>query len=276
MYFQDLSKRFVISILFLALLICMLMFSYVEGVKWVLALFMAGVGGIGIWEYGSLTKLTEKKGLITLCIAIGILIIFGFFISAFEHTLFLLPYIFLFLGTICIFLYHFCTIPHSITPIFKSFFGICYVAIPIGLSFKILYFLGSEGRIWLFYLLVVTKITDVAAYFGGRLFGKHKLAPMLSPKKTIEGAVTGFIAATFVSALFCLLVRELRLTWAESLWLGALLGVIGQLGDLAESLLKRHAGVKDSNRLPGLGGVLDMLDSLLFTIPTIYFFLYVG
>lgn len=283
MNFQDLSKRCVTSIISLAILVCILVFSYVGVVKWVIALFAAGLGAIGIWEYGRLAKLTEKKGVVELCIAVGTLMILGFFVSTFDHAFSSLPFILLFFGMICIFLYHFDKIESSIVSIAKSLFGICYVAIPIGLILKILYLyspckMGHEGRIWLLYLLVVTKITDVGAYFGGRLFGNRKLAPLLSPGKTITGAAIGFISAIIFSFLFYLashLVENFHLTWVESLWLGALLGFLGQVGDLSESLLKRDADVKDSNRLPGLGGVLDMLDSLLFTTPVIYFFLYV-
>ena len=283
MNFQDLSKRCVTSIISLAILVCILVFSYVGVVKWVIALFAAGLGAIGIWEYGRLAKLTERKGIIELCIAIGTLMILGFFVSTFDHAFSSLPFMLLFFGMICIFLYHFDKIESSIVSIAKSLFGICYVAIPIGLILKILYLyspckMGHEGRIWLLYLLVVTKITDVGAYFGGRLFGNRKLAPLLSPGKTITGAAIGFISAIIFSFLFYLashFVENFHLTWVESLWLGALLGFLGQVGDLSESLLKRDADVKDSNRLPGLGGVLDMLDSLLFTTPVIYFFLYV-
>jgi len=281
--FQDLSKRCVTSIISLAILVCILVFSYVGVVKWVIALFAAALGAIGIWEYGRLAKLTEKKGVVELCIAIGTLMILGFFVSTFDHAFSSLPFMLLFFGMICIFLYHFDKIESAIVSIAKSLFGICYVAIPIGLILKILYLyspckMGHEGRIWLLYLLVVTKITDVGAYFGGRLFGNRKLAPLLSPGKTITGAAVGFISAIIFSFLFYLashFVENFHLTWVESLWLGALLGFLGQVGDLSESILKRDADVKDSNRLPGLGGVLDMLDSLLFTTPVIYFFLYV-
>jgi len=283
MQFQDLSKRFVTSIISLAVLICILVFSYVGVVKWIITLFTAGLGAIGIWEYGRLANLTEKKGLVELCIAIGALMILGFFISTFDHTFSILPFILLFFGMICVLLYHYDKIDGAITSLAKSLFGICYVAIPLGLMLKILYLyspckMGHEGRLWLLYLLVVTKITDIGAYFGGRLLGHRKLAPQLSPGKTITGAAFGFVSAIIFSFLFYLVshfIGGFHLSLMQSLYLGALLGFLGQVGDLAESLIKRDADVKDSNRLPGLGGVLDMLDSLLFTTPIIYFFLYV-
>jgi len=283
MKFKDLTTRFVTSIISLLILICIFVFSYVGIVKWVIVLFTAGIGSVGIWEYGRLAKLTQKKGLVELSMAIGVLVILGFFISTFNLTYSALPFILLFFGVITIFLLHFDKIQHSIGSIATSLFGICYVAIPLGLILKILYLytpcrVGHEGRMWFIYLLVVTKMTDIGAYFGGRLFGNRKLAQKLSPAKTVTGASVGFVLAITFSFLFYLLshlVGNFHLTLVESLWLGALLGFLGQVGDLAESLLKRAADVKDSNRLPGLGGVLDMLDSLLFTTPVIYFFLYV-
>ncbi|QVL57923.1 MAG: CDP-archaeol synthase [Simkaniaceae bacterium] len=282
MNFPDLTKRLITSIISLGILACVLIFSYVGVVKWVIALFAAGIAALGIWEFCRLSKLSVKSGLNELCIVIGSLTVLGFFVSTFDHTFSLLPFMLIFFGVICIFLYHFDKIAGSIDSIAKSIFAICYVAIPIGLILKILYLfspckLGHEGRIWLLYLLVVTKITDVGAYFGGRLIGKRKLAPELSPGKTINGAIIGFVSAILFSVLFHFVSRfvdSFHLTLIQSLWLGALLGFLGQVGDLGESLLKRDADVKDSNRLPGLGGILDMLDSLLFTTPVIYFFLY--
>ena len=283
MKFQDLSKRVVTSCILFAFLALMLFFSYIDVVKWLIALFTAGLGSVGIWEFGRITKLSEKRGLVELSIATGALMILGFFFSTYSRGLFALPFIILFVGVLSIFVYHFDKIHTSIASISKSIFGICYVAIPLGLALKILFLtssckMGDQGVMWLFYLLGVTKITDISAYFAGRLFGKRKLAPQLSPGKTVTGAWVGFASAIIFSFLFYLLsqlVGNFYLTFVESLWLGALLGSIGQIGDLAESLLKRDADVKDSNRLPGLGGVLDMLDSLLFTTPVIYFFLYV-
>jgi phosphatidate cytidylyltransferase len=282
MNFPDLGKRLLTALISVGVLACILIFSYVGFVKWLIALFSAGVGALGIWEFGRLAKTGGKKGLSELSIAIGFLVIIGFFVSTFHQSFSLFPFLLIFFGVISIFLYHFDKIAGSIGSIAKSIFGICYVAIPLGLLIKILYLhspckLGDEGRVWFLYLLVVTKITDVGAYFGGRLLGRKKLASEISPGKTINGAVIGLVCAILFSVLFHLIgygVSGFHITFFESLWLGALLGFLGQVGDLGESLLKRDASVKDSNRLPGLGGVLDMVDSLLFTTPVIYFFLY--
>lgn len=125
---------------------------------------------------------------------------------------------------------------------------------------------------WLvFFPLVVTWVCDTAAMFGGRLLGGPKLAPRISPGKTRSGAAAGVIGALIVAPIFATAVFPrvgVPASLAQLLVMAAVLGVIGQVGDLAESLFKREAGVKDSSQLiPGHGGVLDRFDSLYFVIP---------
>ena len=121
---------------------------------------------------------------------------------------------------------------------------------------------------WLLFALAINWVGDIAAYYTGRALGRHKLAPRVSPAKSWEGA-TGSIAATVI---FGLLYRgQLGIGIAEIVLLSVLGNVAGQLGDLAESAMKRGAGVKDSGTLlPGHGGWLDRLDSSLFSMPVIY------
>jgi phosphatidate cytidylyltransferase len=122
----------------------------------------------------------------------------------------------------------------------------------------------------MFFALVM--MTDTGAYYTGRLIGRHKLAPRVSPGKTIEGAIGGFVMAV-VTGCLCKLIFFREIPSAHALALGAGIGVIGQIGDLAESMLKRGAGVKDSgNLLPGHGGMLDRIDSILFCAPLLYYY----
>ncbi|WP_243030722.1 phosphatidate cytidylyltransferase [Thermus altitudinis] len=121
--------------------------------------------------------------------------------------------------------------------------------------------------------LVASFATDIGAYFVGRTLGRQKLAPEISPGKTVEGSLGGIAVSFLALVLYTSLVREVFPFGLLELWLfSLLLSLAAQLGDLVESMLKRYCGVKDSGRfLPGHGGLLDRIDSLLFTFPLTYF-----
>jgi phosphatidate cytidylyltransferase len=132
----------------------------------------------------------------------------------------------------------------------------------------------ENGRNWIFLALFVTFASDTAAFFVGRALGKHKLAPKISPAKTWEGAIAGVFGAMLVS-LFFLLPTPLKLPLAawQAVILGLFISIFGQFGDLAESLFKRNMGAKDSGRLiPGHGGVLDRMDSVVFAGLVVYYY----
>ncbi len=127
----------------------------------------------------------------------------------------------------------------------------------------------EKGPLVIGYLLVVNFSTDIGAYFGGKMFGRHALAPRLSPKKTWEGLLSGLLLAVLVSLVAIPAVAPIR--WV-AVPLGIAIALLGQLSDLAESLLKRACDVKDSGGIiPGHGGLLDRCDSLLFNIPLVYY-----
>ena len=127
------------------------------------------------------------------------------------------------------------------------------------------------GAAWIYTIFAITWLQDTAAYFVGRSFGKRKFAPILSPKKTWEGAIGGFVTSIAV-ALLALPMLGLPMTWWQAVLLGVVNGVAGPLGDLAESLIKRQVGMKDSgNLIPGHGGILDRADSLMFTAAVSYY-----
>ncbi len=161
-------------------------------------------------------------------------------------------------------------------------FAFVYLTIPLSCVLRITYFFPSssleDGRIWLGYLLTVTKVTDVGAFFCGKTFGKTKLAPAISPKKTIEGAIGGIFFAIMASFLwfYAFSSPSFSLSLFQSLSFGFIISILAQIGDLSESLLKRDASVKDSSVLPGLGGILDVVDSAIFTVPMLYLFLSLG
>jgi phosphatidate cytidylyltransferase len=133
---------------------------------------------------------------------------------------------------------------------------------------------GFHGSTMIILMILLTvKFTDIGAFFGGRAFGRHKLIPWLSPGKTWEGLFFGLVTAGIVGAICARWVGQpnYRLLWWQGFIFGVIIGGIGQLGDLLESLMKRDAEVKDSGQLvPGFGGILDIIDSPLLAAPFAY------
>lgn len=145
-------------------------------------------------------------------------------------------------------------------------------AVYVGMGFYFFMETRQAGLVYIFYSLFIMWATDSGAYFVGRAIGKKKLWPEISPNKTIEGAIGGIICALIVGALFVLL-KGIDVPLVSLLGITFILSVFGQIGDLAESALKRHFNVKDSGKiLPGHGGILDRFDSLLFVWPLLHFF----
>ena len=279
----DLKRRFAVSSITVLVVSSLLAFYTFLPVTIILVLCVAALAGIGVWEYARLAAAKNFDPSVKAMILISMAEVFAFF-AAHKHVVIPeFPALVLVIGAIVFFLLHFKGTSDALANVAVEFFGVCYVSVPLSALLGILYPLSHEGlvqdgRWWLVYLIVVTKITDVGAYFVGKLWGKRKLAPILSPKKTVEGAIAGFICAVGMSMFISYLGKTIaptafNLPLLEALFLGILIGVLAQVGDLAESLLKRDAVVKDSNTLPGLGGVLDMVDSLLLTAPSVYFYL---
>jgi len=151
-----------------------------------------------------------------------------------------------------------------------TLFGILYISWFFSFIIKLKYL--ANGASLVLFLIVLTEGGDAAAYFIGRVVGRHLLIPRISPKKTIEGTLGGFVVTIILALLFKPLLSWL--TYFQLLLAGVMIGTVTPIADLAESLFKRDCGVKDSGTsLPGLGGVLDMMDSLLITAPILYFYI---
>lgn len=147
--------------------------------------------------------------------------------------------------------------------------GLILIALPLTYAIR-LHGADANGPKLLMFVLVITWIGDTAAYFVGRAMGKHKLAPVLSPKKTWEGTIASILGALLVAVVF---TRWLTIPLPHLLAMAAVGNVAGQAGDLLESAYKRSAGVKDSGSLlPGHGGVLDRIDALILAIPVVWYY----
>src|SRR6266480_4384714 len=163
-----------------------------------------------------------------------------------------------------------------------TLFGLLYVLWLFNFVTKIVYLTPRSsngmvtGQFYCLYLIAVTKFSDMGAYLTGSAIGRHLMSPHISAKKTWEGFFGALALALLCSlALFTLMPGHLAmLSWTHATVLGLLLGFAAVIGDLAESIIKRSTGVKDSgNLLPGIGGALDLIDSLLFTAPVLFFYL---
>lgn len=226
-------------------------------------------------------QLAEHKGFAPLkMMGIACTIVYVFSLAFTLHGTYLkfLPQLILLFFFLLFFLTYFRQQPQAVGNLAITVFGILYLTITLSCAIRINYFFPpghwQDGRLWLTYALLVSKMTDIGAYFFGKSIGRTQLAPIISPKKTIEGTFGGIALAMIASVIFAAFIFEThQMTFIRSIWIGLAIGILSQLGDLAESLLKRDAGVKDSSHLPGLGGVLDVVDSLVFTLPFLYLLL---
>ncbi len=149
--------------------------------------------------------------------------------------------------------------------------GVLYVAWPLAHLISLRNLLNGENLV--FFILIVTWGVDTGAYYVGRLLGRHKLSPHISPGKTVEGAIGGVLSCV-LAALFARWLFLPGLSLNNTVLMGIVFGIISQIGDLSESMLKRSAGVKDSGHLlPAHGGILDRVDSVIFTVPVFYYYI---
>lgn len=206
------------------------------------------IGSVGIAAYYLLMVFTEERMLLFLLL-ITILVAF-------------------------MFLYVFTFPKYRAEQIMCAFFCVAYA--PVMLSFIYLVRALPHGVYTVWMIFISSWICDTCAYLVGMAFGKHKLAPVLSPKKSIEGAVGGVVGAALVGALYAYFIAEEAISEQKILWLFVLISAVGavisQVGDLAASAIKRNHEIKDYGKLiPGHGGVMDRFDSVIFTAPMIYF-----
>lgn len=255
---NQLMKRLAVSAVFISIA-CATIFYLPD---WCFFIAVEAFIMIGLNEFFSLA---EKKGLI---IHRGVGLFFGGLLP-FTSYFSLQPAVPLMACVaLFIFLFNRRSPDRTITSVAVSVFGIVYVAWFFAYLLKIKTL--PEGAWWVFYTILIVKGGDAAAYFVGKKFGKTKLLEHVSPQKSIEGAIGQMFATIGLSLLS---VFYLPASLFHLFILGTSVGLLALLGDLAESLIKRDAGVKDSGHVPGLGGMLDVMDSLLFTVPLVYFYL---
>ena len=268
-----LDKRFFSSLVLILILVATIYWLP----KPIVALVIGVLIGIGLWEFYGIAEIKGYrpfKGYGT-CLGI-ILAVLTYFVVSYHLVENEFMYIMLFLIVVTILVKH--TFIRGDSSVIANsavtMLGVMYVSFLFTFIIKLRYIPNpSEGKGWVMALFVITKASDISAYICGSRWGKHKLIPRISAKKTIEGTVFGILGAV-LAGLICYLWFLRGLSWIAIIGLGILLSVVGQTGDLIESLIKRDAQVKDSGKLvPGMGGVLDFMDSLLFAGPVMYIYL---
>lgn len=232
-----------------------------------LQLLAAAMAGVGVYELFNMKGLEIKSLEGVLAILASVLLVlpkatwFNFLPDTVTNiTLFYL--IVMFILMVPVFSKNSYTFDDAAFPVLVSLY--------VGFGFQNFILARESGVTVLMFALLVVWSTDIGAYFCGMKFGKNKLAPHISPNKTIEGAIGGIICAVIVAVIY-LLVWPMNYSLLVMLPLTAVFSVVGQMGDLVQSAYKRHYGVKDSgNILPGHGGILDRFDSLLFVFPLMH------
>ncbi|MFQ5680539.1 MAG: phosphatidate cytidylyltransferase [Candidatus Omnitrophota bacterium] len=239
-------------------------------IDWLFALLVVSLIAAGLYEFFTLV---ERKGVqvykyfgVIMGVIIPLSIYFRFEPTKRWELLFMVSML------VIVFLLHFTRRENkgAVEGVSIAVFGILYIAWLFSFLIKIRHLPGGVNL--LAALLMITKAGDIGAYLCGTLWGRHMLIARISPKKSVEGAVGGFIFSLLAALASRFFIPNF--SYFHLLFVGALLGVLGQLGDLSESLIKRDCRSKDSGTVfPGMGGVLDIIDSLLFTTPAFYFYL---
>ncbi len=258
-----LARRLVSTLILLPIFVWMV----IDGPVWLFGAIMVLAGALGQWEF---TGMFERAGIRTfrwLGLVGGTVVTASFALPVSERVTFT--------GVLLVLLGAGLLLPRESgrsawEPVGATLFGICYVNWLLGYTFWLRDL--SAGVEWILLLVSVTWLGETAAYLVGSTLGPHKLAPTISPRKTVEGA----IAQVVVSVLAALGARAWffpALSAESAIVVGLLLGVVGQIGDLIESAIKRSVGTKDTGRLiPGHGGMLDRVDSLLVNTPVLFYY----
>jgi phosphatidate cytidylyltransferase len=266
-------KRFITALILIPLVLLLIFL----GPRWLVALAVAAVAALAAWEFlGLAEKYGAKPPRIAVLVSILALFVGNFAWAQRDQTVAIL-------GILCLALLVYCTffrpveqmIADASTSIFCLFYiGMTLIALPALRE-------EANGSSLVAFLLCAVWAGDIAALYIGRAWGRHKMAPALSPNKTWEGAIGSVVGSLLATGLLLGLARlfqmwnKVWLSYPEDLWywlfLAVVVNIAAQVGDLAESALKRSAGVKDSGSLlPGHGGVLDRIDALLLAAPVLW------
>lgn len=234
-----------------------------------LTIFLALLAGIGVYELYTAFEAKGYKPLKKVGVVMAVLYIVLKSTPFSNHAVLIL-----FGSLLGILFYEVMTQKNDVVDIALTFFGYLYV--PMLFAYLGDISLLENGKFLIWIPILAAWYTDTMAYFVGLSIGKHKLAPVISPKKTIEGSIGGFLGNSILMVLtgFIASKQGIEISLIHYAAIGIITGITAQIGDLAASYIKRYCGVKDYGKLiPGHGGIMDRFDSILFTAPTVMFYL---
>ena len=271
------TTRLISGTVYVALIVLALTLSLVWGL-WILLSFFAVAG---IIEFNQLTRVNRPyifRIVLDCAAAVWLLYATAQYGMAISHGLgIFLPYLLYLLYVVCRSTF----LPHKdmLSSLGNSLIGQLYIAAPLALTIKLTLVadpftsMTQYNGLLLLAIFIFIWVNDTGAYLVGSRWGKRRLAPSISPKKSVEGSIGGLLLV-LLSAVVLRLLLFPELSWLSILLIAAVVAIFGTIGDLFESSLKRQAGVKDSGKLiPGHGGILDRIDSLLLAVPAVYLLL---
>ena len=271
------TTRLISGTVYVALIVLVLLLSMVWGLWLLLSVFAVA----GIIEFNRLTGVNRPyifRIVLDCAAAVWLLYATAQYGMAISHGLgIFLPYLLYLLYVVCRSTF----LPHqAMLPSFgNSLMGQLYIAVPLALTIRLTLVVDpfssmtQYNGLLLLAIFIFIWVNDTGAYLVGSRWGKRRLAPNISPKKSVEGSIGGLLLV-LLSAVILRLLLFPELSWLRILLVATVVAVFGTIGDLFESSLKRQAGVKDSGKLiPGHGGILDRIDSLLLAVPAVYLLL---
>lgn len=271
------TTRLISGTIYVALIVLVLLLSMVWGLWVLLSVFAVA----GIIEFNRLTGVNRPyifRIVLDCAAAVWLLYATAQYGMAISHGIgIFLPYLLYLLYVVCrsTFLPHQAMLPS----LGNSVIGQLYIAVPLALTIRLTLVVDpfssmtQYNGLLLLAIFIFIWVNDTGAYLVGSRWGKRRLAPNISPKKSVEGSIGGLLLV-LLSAVVLRLLLFPELSWLSILLIAAVVAIFGTIGDLFESSLKRRAGVKDSGKLiPGHGGILDRIDSLLLAVPAVYLLL---
>jgi phosphatidate cytidylyltransferase len=258
------QKRWLTGVILAAVILVIILIGSTEALAAVITIFIFG----GVWEYNKIVFgkgfIKEKVEGLIFAVLIPTVVLCG------NSQILITVITFCILSVFILFLWSVKESTFDILSVAKVIFGMIYI--PFLMSHLILLRMLEKGIIWVLFVLVLAFAGDITALYVGKYFGKHKLIPLVSPGKTVEGTIGLVLGSTMACLIFSyfLLPKVSLIHIAILAFVGS---IIGQLGDLCESAIKRNYGLKDaSSLLPGHGGLLDRMDCLIFITPVVYYY----